>query len=400
MDVGLVYSRYPPSVGGAETQLHLVARGLVADQGCAVRVVTPVNDQGNADPYRIGVLAPKISAYELDGVQVHGLSPSPCQRLRALPTLVYYLPRLRRWFYKRLLRVGIRRYTRVFGPHIAHLFEGVDVIHSVALNHLGWAAHDAARRLGVPFVLKPLVHPGQYGDDEINLELIRKADAVIALVETEKAFYVDQGVTPDKIEVIGIAPLLNGQADPEQFRRDHGLSGPLIAFLGRQTAYKGVPELVEAVRRLAVTRPDIRLALAGPPDDSFRLSGNGSVIDLGLIDEPTKQSLLTACDIFCLPSRHEILPSAILEAWSLGKPVIAGDTPYLRSLVAHEQTGWIVSHTADAIADAIQLLLDQPDLARRLGEAGRQRVASSFAPEVIVARTGQLLAQMARTAQE
>ncbi len=395
MRVGIVYARFWPSIGGVETHLYQLARGLVR-RGHEVIALAPVNDQGNANPYRISVFAPRLESQTLDGIAFRGLNPTLLQRARALPTLVYYLPRIRRWYYQQLLGIGIRNYRRVFGPHLAQLLDGVDLIHCAALNHLGWATHDAAEQIGCPFVLQPFVHPGQYGDDPPNLELARQASQVISLVEAEQAFYVDQQVPAARVSVIGVSPNLDTVGDATQFRQQHAVEGPLVAFIGRQSNYKGLPELVDACRLLQQSHPTLRLAVAGPAADDFQLPAEPWLLNLARVDETTKASLLTACDLLCLPSRHEILPTVVLEAWSLGKPVVVGDIAYLRSLVRHEQDGLLVAHEPGKIAAAIGRIIDDPTWAAKLGQAGKQRVEQEFTREVVIDRTEALYQRLLR----
>jgi glycosyltransferase involved in cell wall biosynthesis/SAM-dependent methyltransferase len=395
MDLGLVYTRCWPAVGGAETQLAALASDLAA-RGHRVRLLAPIHDQGPATPLRLGVMAPAVAPRTVDGVELLGLSPTLLERLAALPTLVYYAPRLRRWFYHPLLELGIRSYRAVFAGRIARALEGVCAIYCVALNHLGWAAYEAARRLDVPFVIKPLAHPGQYGDDAVNLDLVRRADAVIALHDEEKRFYAARGVDPQKILVIGIAPLLSETADPAGFRERHGIPGPLVAFIGRQCGYKGLPHTARAVRSLWDRFPDLRLAIAGPAEEPPDLPADGRILDLGHVDEATKTSLLAAADVLCLPSRHEVLPGVVLEAWSLGKPVIAGDIPYLRALVADGVDGLLVPQDEEAIAGAIARLVSDPQLAARMGAAGSRKVSERHSRTAVARATEELLHGLAR----
>ena len=97
--------------------------------------------------------------------------------------------------------------------------------------------------------------------------------------------------------------------------------------------------------------------------------------------------LLAACDIFVLPSLCEGLPLAILEAMAAWKPVVATAISGTDETVVHGVTGLLVP-PADpaALAGAIQSLLADPEASRRLGLAGRARVAREFLVETMVAR--------------
>jgi glycosyltransferase involved in cell wall biosynthesis len=89
--------------------------------------------------------------------------------------------------------------------------------------------------------------------------------------------------------------------------------------------------------------------------------------------------LIAGCDVLCLPSSVEGLPLVVLEAMAQSRPVVAtavGGTP---ELVLDGETGLLVPPgDAGALARALGTVLRDPELARRLGEAGRRRVLASF----------------------
>jgi len=99
--------------------------------------------------------------------------------------------------------------------------------------------------------------------------------------------------------------------------------------------------------------------------------------------------MLAGSDVLCLPSSVEGLPLVVLEAMAQGKPVVAtavGGTP---ELVVDGETGLLVPPgDAGALADALEEILRDPELARRFGDAGRRRVLRSFS---LSAMTGRVL---------
>jgi glycosyltransferase involved in cell wall biosynthesis len=96
--------------------------------------------------------------------------------------------------------------------------------------------------------------------------------------------------------------------------------------------------------------------------------------------------LLEACDVFALPSRHEGLGVAALEAMARGRPVVASAVGGLAEVVVANETGILVPPgDAAALAAALERLIADPALARRLGAAGAKRVAEHFRAEQMVA---------------
>jgi len=88
-------------------------------------------------------------------------------------------------------------------------------------------------------------------------------------------------------------------------------------------------------------------------------------------------------------SRYEGQSNAILEAMTLKVPVVASDIPGNRDLVVNEVTGFLVPlgpHFRAGVARFTKKILEDPDLARRLGEAGYQRVLTEFTVEQMVIR--------------
>lgn len=98
--------------------------------------------------------------------------------------------------------------------------------------------------------------------------------------------------------------------------------------------------------------------------------------------------LLDAADVFVLPSRHEGMPLVRLEAMDAGLPLVATRVIGSEEVVVDGETGFLVpSRDARALAVAIGRLLEDPDLRRRFGEAGRRRFESFFTHERMTAAT-------------
>jgi rhamnosyl/mannosyltransferase len=111
----------------------------------------------------------------------------------------------------------------------------------------------------------------------------------------------------------------------------------------------------------------------------------------GEVSDHRLRALLHAADVFVLPSidRCEAFGIAQLEAMACGKPVVSTNLPSgVRFVNRHETTGLLVPPAEpDALAGALNRLLDDPSLRARLGQAGRERVASEFHVDRMVERT-------------
>jgi glycosyltransferase involved in cell wall biosynthesis len=104
-----------------------------------------------------------------------------------------------------------------------------------------------------------------------------------------------------------------------------------------------------------------------------------------------------SADIFCLPSWWEAMPLSVLEAMASGLPVVAttvGDVP---TMVRPGVTGFLVEpRNLEAIAASLRTLLDDPDLRRRMGSAGREEAERNFGADGTIARLDEVYEQTSR----
>ncbi|HYM74080.1 MAG TPA: glycosyltransferase, partial [Stellaceae bacterium] len=93
--------------------------------------------------------------------------------------------------------------------------------------------------------------------------------------------------------------------------------------------------------------------------------------------------------IAVLPSSYgEGVPRSLLEAAACGRPIIASDMPGCREVVVPGETGLLVPvHDVGGLGAAIAMLMGDPALRRRMGEAGRARIAGEFAEAVVAGQT-------------
>ena len=397
MNLLLVTQYYLPFVGGVEAHVRQVARSLVA-AGHRVQMVAT-----NFSPIRLPVrtamlgnslLAPTVADHDQDGIPVTAVTPvNFLDRLRLLPAAVRAVPMLQRHMYHGLNRFAYRYgYRPTFGPRLRRLAAGVDVVHTFAFGHLGWAAAEAARAAGAGLVVTPFVHPRQWGDGPDDVAFYRSADAVIGLVDTDTAYLRSLGVPIDKLHTIGVSPDVPTSTDPAGFRRRHGLGdAPLVLYVGRMMAQKGAAAVLNAMADVWAAVPTARFIFVGPAtvQEAAQFEGmDGRALYLGKVSTQEKADALAACDVFCMPSMSEILPTVYLEAWTFGKPVVGGRAHGLPELVEGNGGGVAVDQDGPAVAAAVVGLLTNPSQRRQLGEAGRQLVERSYA---VPAVTGQLL---------
>jgi len=160
----------------------------------------------------------------------------------------------------------------------------------------------------------------------------------------------------------------------------------VVGFVGRMVAEKGILELVEAFREVRAAGRDAHLVVVGGVDPSerdketarevhervARYGLEGAVTFAGLVDAP--QSTVAAFDVLALPSYREALGQVLLEAGAMGIPVVAASNAGTRAAVIDGGTGLLVPpRDAGALAAALLRLLDDPELAARMGATAAAR---------------------------
>jgi glycosyltransferase involved in cell wall biosynthesis len=158
---------------------------------------------------------------------------------------------------------------------------------------------------------------------------------------------------------------------------------------------KAFDVLFDAWPLVARACPAARLTTAGAGDVAAwqrQLAGAGCADRVDFIGYRSDlDSWFRRATVFVLPSRHEGISNALLEAQSFGVPAVVSDIPGNRAVVVDGETGLVVpAGDKVALAQALIRLLTDPDLRNRMGNAARRRTAAEFGIEAIVRRTADL----------
>ena len=206
------------------------------------------------------------------------------------------------------------------------------------------------------------------------------ADRVFVLTERMRARLADNGVDPRRIAVVpsGVPfeTFTGPFADPLP-----RLSRPRVVFIGRLSGQKDPLTVVETAARLQ-SRASVVLVGDGPDRAAVErriaeLGLHGRVVVTGFVSRAEVAAQLAQADIMVLPSRYEELGTAILEAMSLGVPVVASRTGGIPEVVEHRRTGLLVSSgDASGFARAVDALLGDAPRRRAMAEAARARARS------------------------
>jgi len=163
-------------------------------------------------------------------------------------------------------------------------------------------------------------------------------------------------------------------------------------FVGRLRIRKGVEVLLAALRSLLAAHPEARLLIAGDGEHREALERSAAELELGSAvrflgrcSAGRVRGLLRGARALVVPSIYEGMPLVVLDAMEAGLPVIASAVSGIPEVVADEEkrprTGWLVPpEDPERLAAALAAALDDPEEARRRGEAGRRRVDEEFRP--------------------
>jgi glycosyltransferase involved in cell wall biosynthesis len=161
--------------------------------------------------------------------------------------------------------------------------------------------------------------------------------------------------------------------------------GASILYFGRLSPEKGVDDLLAAMARL----PHIPLVIAGEGpqraelEAAVRRLGLRNISFTGQLSGAALGELIAESRFTVFPSRaYETLGKSILESYAMARPVVASDLGSRREVVQEGKTG-VLYRVGDVghLAEAISFLYDRPELASRMGEAGRELVRANHSPE-------------------
>lgn len=168
---------------------------------------------------------------------------------------------------------------------------------------------------------------------------------------------------------------------------------PVVTFAARLLRDKGIVEFVEAAYLLRQRGVQVRFQLAGDIDLGNPTSITSLELDRwrseGIIEylgyRKDIPHIFAQCNIVVLPSYREGLPKVLIEAAACGRAVVTTDVPGCRDAIEANVTGLLVPvRDVDALADAIQKLIADPELRQRMGRAGRKLAEREFDIEGIV----------------
>lgn len=288
---------------------------------------------------------------------------------------------------------------RLLEQHLRSLGPCTLVTHRPPLHQAAaWWAPDHVARLAVE-------HTSLDAREDYDVEAVTAAlprlDRLVVLTEDSRAqwaAHLAEAGWPGlaaRVVVVPNAVPLSGD------RHLRSWDAPVVVAAGALLPIKGFDRLVRAWAPLARERPGWTLRIFGNGKERAALDrlvaglGLEGSVDVAGFTRTLEEEMLAA-SVYAISSRSEGLPMVMLEAMSVGLPVVGFDASGVRDLVEEGRTGLLVPQGDEAaLTAALRRLTGDEDLRRRLGTAGRDR-ARDYAPPRVVARWERLLADTAR----
>jgi glycosyltransferase involved in cell wall biosynthesis len=277
-----------------------------------------------------------------------------------------------------------RKHKYVMGPHSSRMEQEVESAASdfdvilgcmAPMSSLSLAA-EAASSCGKPFIAFPLFHPRDtnhyYGHLYDAMAGARGVEANLPGIADImnawgfNAFAVGPG--------FNLEEQLAAHIDGSRFRREFGLEDvPLLLWVARKNPGKGYQEAATALEYVRGQGCPAELVMIGPEEDYLPVSGEG-VHYLGILPRETVLDAYDACDVFVFPSLYESFCLVFGEAWLRGKPVLGNALcAAARDQIIHGEDGYLC-RDPEEYGEMILRLLNDPALARAMGQRGKEKV--------------------------
>lgn len=368
-------------VGGSEAACREFSEHL-AQRGHHVEVVTSCARSyvDWADEYEPGTT-------EINGVLVHRLSvsePRSTEKSGPLDDWTLLGPRpiplfqQQRWL--RLLGPQLKGYPTWLRTESERFDTVIHMTYRFATTTTGLPITSGR----VPTILQPTAH------DESGLwvrqfdTIFRLADALMFFTAEERQLVTDRFDFEPAGEVVGIGMEMHPRGDSASVRGRFGLGDrPYLLYVGRIDAAKGVVEAFRFFEAYKLRNPGpLLLVFAGEAVSD--LPEHNDVVHVGFLGEEDKRSALAGCLALLQPSYYESFSIVLCEAWLQGRPALVQGLSDVLAGQARRAGGALPYRGFAEFEAALDLLVDDPAFADRLGRGGRQYVEDNYGwPTVI-----------------
>jgi len=193
--------------------------------------------------------------------------------------------------------------------------------------------------------------------------------------------------------VVGAGADVPQNPQPARFRQKHNVRGPFAIYIGRIDERHGCAELFRLFLQYA-GQPSSRLSLVLLGEGPMPIPTHPKITHVGVLDEAGKFDALSAAEVLLIPSRYESLSRTALEAWALGKPVLANAKSDVLKGQCVRSNGGLCYQNADEFAGMLQAIEQNRWLSSSLGKSGRQYFRDHFDWRVVERKYHEMLVQL------
>lgn len=381
----LVETTIPP-VSRANLRMYWLAKALIAEKKALVNMVAPSRDLASRRSYFIEWIW--MNQFPGFGARLYGALRLPVRLWHFIASIIsiVLLERMYR-------RNGNRGFCAVHAWNplagMAAVVAGLLIRRPVFLDFTDFYSDIA--RTDMPLLSKPLVW--------LENTVLARARRVFVVSDVMRDHLIARkGLPPEKVIVVPDgtdAQTFRPDLDGSGVRRKLGVSSrtPLIIFHGDIKHDDGVDVLLHALAQVAKVRPDVRLLILGGGGPYFEQAIRPLITELGLsehvltpgwIPHQEVPLYLNACDIGAMTMRATLnhdtyLSFKLFEYWGCGLPVVVTKLKAIGRIVADGENGLVCpSEDIDAYARAFLRLIEDRELAHRLGAAGRALVEERY----------------------
>jgi len=328
--------------------------------------------------------------FQRQGVLVDAFAPYPSSRVIAFYKLLAFRPSIQKWRATWRRSVPFRKYltrragriirTKYSGQYNASLQIGAYYNLSDTVKGCRTLLADnncaISQRTDVTFQSSRVVFEKQFEFEKAVYQSMERVFCFSAYLA--KSMIEDFECDPDRVVVIGA-----GINTDESLiaKLDRTYASKTILFSGFNWSGKGGPVLLEAFTKIKRQVPDAKLIILGPRLDSTP----DGVECYGPLskDDPDQLATIAAAyqraSVFALPTLADAFPNVIREAMAAGLPCVASNIGAVPEMVEDGVTGYLVpTRNSEELANRLLELIENPDLARKMGLAGYERYQRQF----------------------
>jgi glycosyltransferase involved in cell wall biosynthesis len=359
MKICITAPTYYPIIGGTETIIHNLGTHLV-DLGYDVEIVTR----------KLNVMSKEE--------MIDGISTS---RVFTLNNSLGVIP-LQFALYNKLRRI----------------LNECDLIHQFHVYHMGLATIQAKKRFEKPFILSLMgndtydpIRPIPRFLNPYMAWVMNNADIVTSPSRDLEKYAIKQGLKKETVIIphsIKVDRYRSEKYGRKNVREKLKLTENDIVILSVQRLYprKKLRYLIEAAGIIIKRKPNIKFILVGKGPELANLNKlakelgiDKNIIFTGFVPENDLPNYYSACDIFVLHSTYEAFGIVLIEAMASCKPIVSTMVGAVPEVVDHEKTGILVPPCdSKALAEAIERLIIDKELRRKMGKLGRQKAEKYY----------------------